>query len=100
MANGSCPRGGMRQKLFGESFSNKELCSFFSFYGKEDGKKEMIKRETATFRKGFGEGDLENLRIILLFIILKQIWAHYLTTQLFILPFVGPEAFLSRFDED
>ena len=66
MANGSCPRGGMRWKLFGESFKNKELCSFF-FYGKEDGKKEMIKREIATFRKGFGEGDLESSKIVLLF---------------------------------
>ena len=27
----------------------------------------MIKREIATFRKGFGEGDLESLRIVLLF---------------------------------
>jgi len=84
VANGSCPQGGMRWKLFGESFRNKELCSFF--YEKENGKKEMIKREIATFRKGFGEGDLESLRIVLVvFIIRKQIWAHYLTTQLFIL---------------
>jgi len=59
----------------------------FVFYEKENGKKEMIKRKIATFRKGFGEGDLESLRIILVvFIIRKQIWAHYLTTQLFILP--------------
>jgi len=49
MANGSCPRGGIRWKLFGESFKNKELCSFFN--GKENGKKEMIKRETATLEK-------------------------------------------------
>ena len=56
----------MRWKLFGESFKNKELC-LFCFYGKESGKKEMIKREIATFRKDFGEGDLESLRIILLF---------------------------------
>ena len=83
MANGSCPRGGMRWKLFGELFENKEFCSFFN--GKENGKKEMIKRKIATFRKGFGEGDLESLRIVLLFLIMKQIWAHYLTTQLFIL---------------
>ena len=39
----------------------------FVCYEKENGKKEMIKRKIATFRKGFGEGDLENLRIILLF---------------------------------
>jgi len=58
----------------------------FVFYEKENGKKEMIKRKIATFRKGFGEGDLESLRIVLVvFIIRKQIWAHYLTTQLFIL---------------
>ena len=50
------------------------------FYGKENGKKEMIKREIVTFRKSFGEGDLESLRIVLLFLIMKQIWAHYLTT--------------------
>ena len=49
MANGSCPRGGMRWKLFGESFKKKELCSFFN--GKENGKKEMIKREIATLEK-------------------------------------------------
>ena len=83
MANGSCPRGGMRWKLFGESFKNKELCSFFN--GKENGKKEMIQREIATFREGFGEGDLKILNIVLLIIIRKKIWAHYLTTRLFIL---------------
>ena len=55
----------MRWKLFGESFKNKEVCSFFN--EKENGKKEMIKREIATFRKDFGEGDLESLRIVLLF---------------------------------
>ena len=74
----------MRWKRFGELLKNKELC-LFCFYGKETGKKEMIKREIATFRKGFGEGDLESLKIVLLFIIMKKIWAHYLTTQLFIL---------------
>ena len=57
----------------------------FVFYEKENGKKEMIQREIATFRKGFGEGDLKNLRIVVLIIIRKKIWAHYLTTQLFIL---------------
>jgi len=66
VANGSCPRGGMRWKRFGELLKNKELC-LFCFYGKETGKKEMIKREIATFRKGFGEGDLESLRVVLLF---------------------------------
>ena len=40
---------------------------FVFFYEKEDGKKEMIKREIATFRKGFGEGDLESSKIVLLF---------------------------------
>ena len=49
MANGSCPRGGMRWKHFGELLKNKELCSFF--YEKENGKKEMIKREIATLEK-------------------------------------------------
>ena len=43
----------------------------------------MIKREIATFREGFGEGDLESSKIILLIIIGKKIWAHYLTTQPF-----------------
>ena len=38
----------------------------FVFYEKENGKKEMIKREIVTFRKVFGEGDLESLRIVLL----------------------------------
>ena len=40
---------------------------FVFFNGKEDGKKEMIKREIVTFRKGFGEGDLESSKIVLLF---------------------------------
>ena len=55
------------------------------FYEKENGKKEMTERKIVTFSKGFGEGDLESLKIILLFVIMKQILAHYLTTQLFIL---------------
>ena len=45
---------------------------FVIFYGKEDGKKEMIKREIATFRKSFGEGNLESSKIVLLFIIRKK----------------------------
>ena len=45
----------------------------------------MNERKIATFRKGFGEGDLENLEIVLLFVIIKKVWAHYLTTQLVIL---------------
>ena len=49
MANGSCPRGGMRWKLFGDSFKNKELCSFFN--GKENGKKEMIKEKLQLLEK-------------------------------------------------
>ena len=49
MANGSCPRGGIRWKLFGESFKNKELFLFFN--GKKNGKKEMIKREISTLEK-------------------------------------------------
>ena len=49
MANGSCPRGGMQWKLFVDSFKNKESCSFFN--RKENGKKEMIKREIATLEK-------------------------------------------------
>ena len=71
----------MRWKLFGELFKNKELRSFFN--EKEDGKKEMIKREIVTFRKGFGEGDLENLKMVLLFVIMKKVWAHYLTCLLY-----------------
>ena len=59
-------------------------CVLF-FYGKENGKKEMIKREIAIFRKGFGEGDLESLKIILLIIIRKRIWAYYFTTLKLIL---------------
>ena len=57
----------------------------FIFYEKENGKKEMNERKITTFRKGFGEGDLESLKIVLLFVIMKKVWAHYLTTQLFIL---------------
>ena len=57
----------------------------FVFQEKENGKKEMKERKIATFRKDFGEGDLENLEIALLFVIIKKVWAHYLTTQLFIL---------------
>ena len=54
----------------------------FVFYEKENGKKEMIKRKIAAFRKGFGEGDLESLKIVLLFVIMKKVWAHYLTILL------------------
>ena len=57
----------------------------FVFYEKENGKKEMNERKIATFRKSFGEGDLESLKIVLLFVIMKKVWAHYLPTQLFIL---------------
>ena len=39
----------MRWKLFSESFKNRELCSLFN--GKENEKKEMIKREIATLEK-------------------------------------------------
>ena len=56
----------------------------FVFQEKENGKKEMNERKIATFRKDFGEGDLENLKIALLFVIIKKVWAYYLTTQLFI----------------
>ena len=45
----------------------------------------MKERKIATFRKDFGEGDLENLEIVLLFVIIKKVWARYLTTQLVIL---------------
>ena len=45
----------------------------FVFYEKENGKKEMNERKIATFRKGFGEGDLENLEIVLLFVIIKKV---------------------------
>ena len=57
----------------------------FDFYEKENGKKEMNERKIATFRKDFGEGDSENLEIVLLFVIIKKVWARYLTTQLVIL---------------
>ena len=70
-------------EAFGDSFKNKELCSFFN--GKENGKKEMIKSEIATFRKGFGEGDSKSTKIVLLNIIRKKIWVYYLTTRSFIL---------------
>ena len=40
---------------------------------KENGKKEMIKREIATFREGFGDGDLKSSKIVLLIIIRKKI---------------------------
>jgi len=33
----------------------------------------MNERKIATFRKGFGEGDLENLEIVLLFVIIKKV---------------------------
>ena len=46
-------------------------CARF-FYEKESGKKEMNERKIATFRKGFGEGDLESLKIVLLFVIMKK----------------------------
>ena len=37
----------------------------------------MNERKFATFRKDFGEGDLESLEIVLLFVIIKKVWAHY-----------------------
>ena len=81
--------GRVHEEECDESFSVIRLktknCVRFFFSWKENGKKEMIKREIATFTEGFGEGDLKSLKIILLIIIRKKIWAHYLTTQKFIL---------------
>ena len=45
----------------------------------------MKERKIAIFRKDFGEGDIENLKIVLLFVVIKKVWTHYLTTQLFFL---------------
>ena len=42
------------------------------FYEKENGKKEMNERKIATFRKGFGEGDLESLRVVLVVFIIRK----------------------------
>ena len=51
---------------------------------------EVASRKIATFRKDFGEGDLENLEIVLLFVMIKKVWAHYLTTQLVCLLYTSP----------
>ena len=56
MANGSCPQGGMRWKLFGECL---ETRSCVHFLGKREWKEKRWKREISAFRKGFGEDDFK-----------------------------------------
>ena len=67
-ANGSCPRGGMRQNLFDELLNNKEWCWCFSFFyiKKENGEKGSDLKKNLKLEKGFGEDDLleNNLRVI------------------------------------
>ena len=48
-------------------------------------RREMIKREIATLEKALEKGDLKSFKSDWLFLIKKKIWAHYLTTQPFIL---------------
>ena len=59
-ANGSCPRGGMRQKLFDELLNTKNSVGVFPFFyiEKENGEKRSDLKKNLKLEKGFEKGDL------------------------------------------